>query len=353
MPVSTVPRPARHRRLLLWFLLLAGVLAAGHALVWHHVTGRLEAGFQDWAEGRRAQGWQVTHGTPRAGGWPFLATLILPDLALTPPSGFGWRTERAELSLRPTDRGLLHIAAEGRHVLYRAGWDWPFTAESLTADLPLAGSGPPAVVTLRGAGLRLGGAPGAEQGMGLDALEARIDGQDTSPGGPGLVLTAALRGLSLPGAIGGLLPGGRVDTATLDAALNGPLPGGLFSAAPPARRAAAWRDAGGTLELRALTLRAGAVAASAAATLALDGGLQPVGAGTLRLFNPDLVLEALLRAGVIDPRNGGLARSLLPMLQRPGAAGGPPQLEVPVTLEQGRLTAARIPLLRLPPLAWD
>lgn len=350
--MSTTPRPARHRRLLLWLLLLAGVLAAGHALVWHYVTDQLEAGFQGWAGERRAQGWQVTHGAPGAGGWPLRATLVLPDLALTPPAGLGWRGERVELSLRPTDPGLLHIAAEGRQVLHRAGWDWPFTAESLTADLPLTGSGPPpAGVTLRGTRLWLGGAP--EQGIGLDALEARFDSQDAAPGGPGLVLTATLRGLSLPGAAGGLLPDGRVEAATLDAVLNGPLPGGLFSTVPPARRAAAWRDAGGTLELRALTLRAGAVAASAAATLALDGALQPVGAGTLRLFNPDLVLEALSRAGVIDPRNAGLARSLLPMLQRPGAGGGPPQLEVPVTLEQGRLTAARIPLLRLPPLAWD
>ena len=82
-------------------VLLAG-LAAAHAMLWHWMGGRLEEGFTAWAQSRRAQGWRVEYGTPQRGGWPFSATLRLPDFRLsggdaTLPGGIDWRAPALDL----------------------------------------------------------------------------------------------------------------------------------------------------------------------------------------------------------------------------------------------------------------
>ncbi|HEY8612868.1 MAG TPA: DUF2125 domain-containing protein, partial [Roseomonas sp.] len=119
-----------------------------------------------------------------------------------------------------------------------------------------------------------------------------------------------------------------------------------------ANRAATWRDAGGTLELRQLDLEYGPATAQASATLALDDALQPMGAGTLKLTGAEAVLDALARDGLLTPRNASLARRVVSVLARPPSEGEPPQLEVPLTLEGRGLAVARIPVARMPALVW-
>ena len=137
-------------------------------------------------------------------------------------------------------------------------------------------------------------------------------------------------------------------TISADLALSGPLPGGRA----PTPRAEAWRDGGGTLELRSLAMRWGSLGGTARATLALDETLQPMGAGMLRLTGAADVLDALAEAGLVGRRAALTARGLLPLISRPSAGNGAPEIEVPVTLEDRTLTLARIPVLRFPPLGW-
>ncbi|WP_139323401.1 DUF2125 domain-containing protein, partial [Roseomonas sp. TAS13] len=113
-----------------------------------------------------------------------------------------------------------------------------------------------------------------------------------------------------------------------------------------------WRDAGGVLELRDVTLRWGPAAASAAATLALDEALQPMGAGTVRLVGAQEALSMLGAGGVIDARTAETASRMAALLARPGGEGEPPQIELPLTLQDRRLSLARLPVLRLPELVW-
>jgi hypothetical protein len=77
-----------------------------------------------------------------------------------------------------------------------------------------------------------------------------------------------------------------------------------------------------------------------------------MGAGTLRLTGAAEALEALSEAGLVGRRAAGTARAVLPLLSRPNAETGVPEIEVPVTLEDRTLTFARIPVLRLAPLRW-
>ena len=155
--------------------------------------------------------------------------------------------------------------------------------------------------------------------------------------------------MDLPAAPAGAAAfGRRIAALGADLALTGPVPPGRH----PAARAEVWRDGGGTAELRALTLRWGPVGATAAATLALDEALQPMGAGTVRLSGAVPALDALAEAGLINRRAAATARAIIPLLSRAPAGGGPAELEVPLTLEDRTLSIARIAVARLTPVVW-
>lgn len=352
MTRKTQPSPPRRFRAGRWLLGLAvplALLGAGHAVLWRMVEERLDRGFHAWAEARRAQGWQVAHGTPRPGGWPLAATLTLPAPRLAlPGGGTEWQAEALTLRVSLLQLGTLRAEAEGRQSLRLGALTLPFAADHLSATLPLEAGMAPDRAELQASQLRLGA--GAE-GTTVDAASARLlHAANAVEGEPALTLAVALEGVMLPVAAPLAAALGRpVQAATLEAALTGPLPGPR----PLATRAAEWRDAGGALEIRALTLRWGEVAASAAATLALDAALQPMGAGTLRIAGAPRVLEALTGAGLVPPRSAAVAGSVLPLLSRPDPETGRPTLEVPLTLENRTLSAARLPLTRLPPLRLE
>lgn len=353
-PPSTGRRGKAGRRLALLALLVLVALGAGHAVLWRHMANQLERGFATWAQIRRAQGWRIEHAPPMRGGWPLSATLTLPNLRIegghaTIPGGIGFLAERVVLrvTLPRLDRLLVEMPAAQR--LRIGDQDWPFVADSLVARLPLEQGTPPSGAELAAERLRVGTASGA-----LELRSAHLALQSSSSateGEPALQLTASAENIDLPGSpagTAGTVFGRRIAAVTADMALTGPVPSGRV----PSVRAEAWRDGGGTLELHSLTLRWGPVGAAAAATLALDEALQPMGAGTLRVTGAAEALDALAEAGIVGRRAASTARTVLPLLSRQPADGGPPEIEVPVTLEDRTLMVARIPVMRLAPLIW-
>ncbi|WP_419899688.1 DUF2125 domain-containing protein [Roseomonas sp. USHLN139] len=341
-PASAPPRASRPRRrggrLLLGLVLLLALLGGGHYALWSFMLGRMEQGLEQWASARRAQGWEIAHAAPVRGGWPFAARLTLADWRIAGPQGLAWQAEALDAELRPTALDRLVLRPRGPQALRLGATTLPFTAKDLQATLALSADTPPDRASLEGRGLRLGP---AEASLAID----RLSGELALPDPAETALTLALEGVVLPMQT----PlGPRIESATLDATLNGAPP----ATGTPAERAARWRDAGGALELRGLTLRWAEIAASAAATFALGPDLQPVGAGTLRLANAPRLLEALVQAGVVAQRSAGMARAILPLMQRPDPNGGAPQLEVPVSLENRTISVARLNLGRIPGIEW-
>ena len=363
MPANSSPGSgagARARRMALRGLLGAALalvlLAALHALLWRWMGGRLEDGFAAWVETRRAQGWRVEHGTPERGGWPLAATLTLPRFALaggdaTLPGGMAWEAERLVLRLAPPRLDRLAVEMPGRHRLRLGSLELPFAADRLVATLPIEPDVLPGEAALAAERLRIGTAAGGVEfrSAGLE-IGTRITATE---GEPAVSLRARGEEIALPPGLEAASPlvarlGRNLQAASLDLALTGPEPPGRT----PGRKAEAWREGGGTLELHGLELRWGPASANLAATLTLDEALRPMGAGTLRLVGGAELLEAATAAGQIPPRNATLARTVLRLLSRASPDGGPPFLEVPLTLEEGTLTLARVPLLRLPAWRW-
>ena len=368
-PPSRSPlSPDRRRRFgvraLIGAALLLALLGAGHAVLWRWMGSQLQDGFAAWERERRAQGWQVEHAAPVRGGWPFSATLTLPRFRLaggdaTLPGGMEWRAELLvlRLSLPRVDRLLVEMP--GRQRLRLDGREWPFAADRLVAELPIERDVLPREALLEAERLRIGIATGAGAGT-VEARRVRLEVKTRSTaieGEPAVTLRGAAEFVQLPPAAlpaaGAAAPvlaslGRMLGQVSLDAVLTGPVPPGRS----PASRAEAWRDGGGTLELRGMDVRWGPVSASTTATMALDEALQPMGAGTLKLTGAAEALDAAAAAGLLTQRTAGTARTVVRLLSRAPADGGPSELEVPLTLEDRVLSLARMPLIRLGAWNW-
>jgi hypothetical protein len=343
--------PSRGKRRLLPLAAL-GVLAviAGHAALWRHMASELDEGWRAWVQLRRAQGWRVEHAPPVRGGWPFSATLAMDRVRLegasaTLPGGVVLAAERVVLRVTMPRLAQLIVELPGQQRLRVGAEDFPFTADRLFAVVPLDSGALPNTAELNAERLRIGTPAG---GVEMRALRLMAEGSaSATEAEPALALTLAADAVDLPAAVNAVF-GRRIEAVSAEVSLSGPLPAGRA----PSTRAEAWRDGGGTLEVKALGLRWGPVGAAAAATIALDDALQPMGAGTLRLTGAAAALDALAEAGMVNRRAAATARAVLPLLSRPSAESGAPEIEVPLTLEDRTLALARIPVVRFGALAW-
>ncbi|MCU0886525.1 MAG: DUF2125 domain-containing protein [Rubritepida sp.] len=295
---------------------LALLLAAGGVTgAWFTATARMAGALDAWAEARRAEGWRVEHGPPARAGLPLAAELRIPDLLVETPAGLGWQAERATLRLGLDAPGEARLHLAGAQAARHPGGAAPVEAEGLALAVPLAG-GP----------ARLAAARLAAPGLVLEALSGTVAPEALS------LAAATLRTPALPPLAEVLL-----------AARLQPL---------PMTTAAAWRAAGGQLDLTRLSARSGAATAELSGRFRLDAALQPEGQGALRIGNAPAAVTALTEAGIIPPAVAPALRAAIAFSARPPPEGGPPRLELPLELRNRRLGAPRLPLLTLPELDW-
>lgn len=349
------------RRLLIGFAAAVAFAVAAHGVYWWIAVDRLERGFAAWVEERRADGWTVTHGAPGFGGYPLRVRTSIadPDLA-GPGDPPRWRWRGAGLVLgvalwRPRE---IRFSSPGRHRLAIGHDGRTETVDAVAASvvgrartgadgrlesLVLEAASVDAVGSRMVGRLHIGrldaalfvpGSPGGEA--------ARADG--TEPPGPFLSLET--RDVVLPE--GRRYPLGRaVPAFALEAKLLGEV------AIEPTLSAslAAWRDSGGTVEVVRLDTIWGKFDLSADGTLALDKVLQPVIAMTARVRGYRETVDALVAAGYVRDRDAMAAKLVLNVIAR-ATPGGAARLTVPVTVQDGVLSAGPVRLLRVPPIDW-
>jgi hypothetical protein len=342
------------RRPGLWTMLLAAplVLLAADTLYWQIAAHNLEDGFAAWVAAQRASGWTVAHQPPVRSGWPLAAVLTLPAMSLEGgaeevPGGLSWKAETVVLRVALLRPGLLEIAAQGRQrVAVADGPEIPYTAARLNLVMPLQAAPWPGFIDVAGDDLRAAMPAGGVATVG--SLRAHGDFHPEAPSGEAaLAFTLKAETVSPPPGI--LRPlGSRITSLAVEGALNGPLQPGRTAT----DRAVAWRDGGGALELRRLSLVWGPLDLNASATLALDEQLQPMGAGTARVIGYAETLDALASHAVISRSAATAAKAVLSLLAHSPDDGSPPDVEVPLTLQYRTLSMRQVPLLRLPELDW-
>lgn len=326
-----------------------------HALAWHWLTGEIEVAFRSWADSRREAGWQVRHEAPRRGGWPLAATVMVPRLEIegataTVPGGFAWSAP--ELVLRLSLPRLDRLVAEPRGALrLRIGEaEYPFAADRIEIATPFE----PGASVRRADGLAERLRIGTPQGpLELQGVAMRMSlWSSATEGEPALALAVSAHGLELPREWGGQAPiaalGRRIETIGFEGTISGP----IAFASDMSVRAEAWREGGGTVEIGALAVTWGPVQGTVRMTLTLDDALQPMGAGQLRMTGASEAVEALRGAGAIAPRTARAARAAVALLARRPDPQSPPQIELPVTLDDRHLSVGAIPLLRFHVVEW-
>jgi hypothetical protein len=334
---------------LLAAVLLLVIALGGYTVFWFVVAGRIEDGIGEWAEAQRAQNLDLSWQAMRVGGFPLrfrveLRDAKLRDLAV--PVRGELRLPVLEAAAPPWGLRSWKIAAPSG----LSAKQGPADAAGATLSAQTA-VGSVAVGSDGGAAIWLAlGKPTADFGLRLAAADAEI--WVNLPPHPPQVHTEPAIGIAVD-ARQLVLPSVPVPFINpLDEIGLGVTVKGAVPAAPPRQAAAAWRDAGGTLELDHLDLRWGGLAVNASGTLALDRELQPEGAFSGGVEGYDQLMTALVAAGRLRESDARLARLALTMLARPGP-NGRPEIRTSFAIQNGEMFLGPAKLGRAPRIGWE
>jgi hypothetical protein len=336
----------------LGLLIFAALLLAtgAYTAYWFAVAGRVENGLIAWAQSARAEKIDVSWQQMRVSGYPaaFRVDLVsagLRDGGVTPSPKFSIPLLSAVA--RPWDISEWRLSAPDRFVSGLAtGAVSPLaklTAKAADGFVAIEPEGGWKLwLTVRDATVEAGAR------VGIKSADATASVPAKPPRGhsdPIVAFAVAARQIILPIGIAPL--GDAIDELDLTATVKGLVPSGKLADA-----VAAWRDAGGAIELDNLRLKWGALSATATGTLALDRELQPSGrlSGAIRGY--DQILMALVQNGQMRPADAGLARIALTMLAKTGP-DGEPEIRTVLSMEDGKMFLGPAKLGKAPRLTWE
>jgi hypothetical protein len=339
----------RQTRLGLAAAILLLALFAVYGAYWFVTAGRIADGLGEAAQWLRAQNLDLSWKAVRVGGFPLAFRIELSeagfsDLATGQPVEL--RVPLLSGSARPWNFRVWTLAAPGG-LSATAG-----PADGAVAKLSArAASGSIAVSAEGGATIWLGLAePIVDAGVRLAARDADL-WLDLPSHPPrthterALGVALGVRELTLPEVPAPF--GNPLDEIALGATVMGAIPAGK-----PRQAAAAWRDAGGTIELDHFAARWGTLVISGAGTLALDPDLQPIGGFSAAIEGYEELMAALVAAGRMRPGDARLARLALTMLAKAGPDGRP-AISSSFTIQNGEMFLGPAKLGKAPRIAWE
>lgn len=350
------------------YLMPAGLIVAAVLIwtaIWFWFADRIETNLDNYAAARSAEQVELAWDSVGISGFPFRmeAKIVNPrGQWRAPQRSIAWTGPDTVLRFLTAGPRVVRFSAPGTHVLQISEADSDLRLETqhqiARGRITASPDGPAKRVTLTSEGTRF------SVGGVLRATIAAIDADWTrqhripdsgaiDPTGTGqelsLVMTDIdLSPLSLDPAARGVL-GDTIAKFVTRISLRGDLRPRAIDSATLAR----WRDAGGTIELENFDLAWGPVRLRGDGTLALDARLQPVVAVSARVAGLDRLIDVLERTGQVRPRQAAITRLALAVFTRAPADGGPPEAQVPVTVQDGRLSLGPVPLMQVPPIVWD
>ncbi len=349
------------RKLLIGFGVIVAAAVAAHGAYWWILADGLGGAFTAWVEDRRAAGWDVRHAEPEIGGYPMRARATIGDPVIAGPGDpprWQWRGPGLVLEIDPWRPREIRFSSPGRHRLMANHGGRAEAAEvaagSIDGIARLAPSGRIGSIAFDAASIDAvrHGNPGRLRIGRLEAVLTMPDrrGEEAAapngeePAGPIVSLSAA--DVVLPD--GPRYPFGHT-ARVIEVEVK--LLGDVVLRPTLTATLAAWRDGGGTVEVRRLDVQWGAFELAGEGTLALDGALQPVAAMTARVGGYREIVDALVETGHVRGRDAMVTKLVLAVIAR-ATPGGTSRLTVPVTVQNGTLSAGPARLMRLPRIDW-
>jgi hypothetical protein len=341
----------RHRIIIIAIPVL---LLAAEAAYWRIAAGQLQQGYKSWVAEQVSKGWQIDSSPVAIGGWPASAQLDIDNLVLrhtrpAMPGDVNVTASGVVLAVSLFNPNSLEIRLDGPvHVQAGAMPDIVVTADNIAAQTPLRPDEPPSL-ELRANEMRMAAANQAWNAT-LGLLDARVLMRPGAPAGqsdPAATFALSASAIALPSAVKWPL-GPNISSLSLDGSLNGPIPDTRNITA----WAEAWRDGGGSLELKHLTMGWGPLGFTTSATLALDDQLQPMGSGNARIVGYAETLDRLAAAGMLTKSAATAAKAVLSLMAGTSDTDQSPTVDVPLTLQYRTLSMRQVPLVRLPEVDW-
>jgi hypothetical protein len=339
----------RTKRFGLVFLALL-VPVGAYIAYWRIAAARIEDGLEGWRQSAAKQQIDASWRQLRVTGFPFafrieIGNALLRDRAWNPAPQL--RLDRLIATAHPWDFDDWRLAAP-------AGFSVHLAASGARPELKLAAKsaeGTAAIGAQNALWLWVRGADvtaEAPERIPIKSAEAWI----TLPAEPAKTHTDPSFGLALDlrqveVAAPPINFGKTIDELAFAATLKGAFPAG-----PLAQAAAAWRDAGGTIEVDNLHLDWGGLGITASGTFALDHKLQPVAAFSGSIEGIDAIVDALVAADWLIPEQGSLLRIALHSLSKTGP-DGKPQITAPFTIENGKMYLGPARLGPAPHIVWE
>jgi hypothetical protein len=340
------------RRLMIATLLVFILAGLGLSAFWVFGAEKMRGHIGQWAADWRSNGNAVSYKPFAVTGFPLYFRARLDEFAIAGGGAASpWRWQAQALGLRASPFAPTRARADfsGEHKVAAELFGVPvvFTAATLdgVARAQRRGDHYMGGLELHSSSLVIDGVSGVftlKEAL-IDAFHSRrVAGLTPSAG-----LSVALDDLTLPA---GFLPGRlgpRIDMLKLEAEVMGAIGPEINTAV-----VTAWRDAGGTVEVEEFALRWGPLRVKAAGTMALDGNLQPLAAFTATVSGFGETIDLLVAQGALDAGDANAAKTLLSLLAKTPLTGGAPEIAVPLTIQNQRLSVGPVALFTLRPIVW-
>ncbi|HLY56535.1 MAG TPA: DUF2125 domain-containing protein [Stellaceae bacterium] len=333
----------RYRRLARPLGIVAVLAIAAYTGLWYWqgsiARERVDAAL---AKGQ-VDGLRMTGSKISLGGYPFWVEVKLEDGALSGLSRF------------PGARITAPLVVFRYHPLTPGKWTLS-TPKGLSAELPVGGStatfsaleltadvGPrqdaASTFNIRAGGITMATNPA--NSVKLRSIRLRLEVPDKQGPEQHVGFGLALDGVTLPRRMGPLGP--VIDLVEFEGQFQGDLPHQRLSVA-----LAAWRDGGGTVELRHAHIGWDRLQLDAQGTAALDHDMQPEAAFTAEVHDWTAALDALVDGGSLEPKAADYAKFGLTLL----GGGGGESLKAPIAVQNGQVYVEKAKLAKFPHIDW-
>jgi hypothetical protein len=341
------------RRLTILACVVLALVAAGVSVFWLYGAERLKSTVAVLDANWRAQGSVVSYQNFQLSGFPlwFRVRVDQPVVA-RPQSPSPWRWEGPTVRLRMSPfapRGRARFPGEHKLDITMLGLPVTLLIAARDAEARYRNIRGEALYGVLGKELSVqvnGQPPLTVRGLDFEVLHFRdvIDHLKASAH-----FAFDLDDVMLPqGSLPEQFRSQKIDLARLKGDIMGP-----FEPSFTRPAATAWRDTGGTVEVTELELRWGPLNIVAVGTMALDENLQPLAALTATITGFNETIDALTTTGTIQQSEADAAKTLLNLLAKPPSLlGGPPEIAVPITVQNQRLSLGPVALMMLPLIEW-
>jgi hypothetical protein len=325
------------------------LLLGGYAAYWFTVAAQLEKGIDDWAAFQRQAGLTVEFDRTPVGGFPlaFRSTFRHPHVAgALGGQPFDWHGPDVEASVSPVDLHAMRLKGPGHHTIDLGAGPAALDAGDLTAQLDFDGKGKLSVVAVTFSDTKATFPDGksAAAASGEASLNA-ASAPPKSDADPLLQFAVKATDLRLPeGTV--LLTADPLGEIALAGTIKGPLP-----PAPLRQALAAWRDAGGTVEISSFAAAQATLSLTGSATIALDESLQPIVAANVNARGLSETIDLLASQKRIYPEDALKMKLFVKGAER-DTPGGYKEVATGLTVQGGSLSWGPFKLAQVPLIRW-